>query len=389
MSDVGLTPAFLVFLVALIGLPFVLYLALVRHAESEALRDARSLSNVITIVRSYYAANVSGRLLQSDSKAILSENYHRIAGAIPIPATLSIELGDAIRQRAGDSSFMFYFVSDAPFKNRIRPPLDTFQADALRAFRRGEGQDEHWRLESDPNGSQRMRLAIPVRMEKNCVGCHNSHPDSTARHWKIGDVRGIQDVSVDLSLEGQAEDSWMLSLYLIFFAGACLVAMREYQRGNSSLRRMNETMESTQRELLTGRQTLQDTVDALHAKTAVLDQSPFAVIMFDTDVPDLPLRYVNNAFQTMTGYLASEVIGRSIQFLQGPESSTGAVKLMRESMVRRAEFETDIQIYRRDGTSFFSHVHGFASRTKSDGPAHYVVILTDPGHTQVTESAPH
>ena len=386
MSDVGLTPAFLVFLVALIGLPFVLYLALVRHAENEALRDARSLSNVITIVRSYYAANVAGRLLQSDSKAILSENYHRIAGAIPIPATLSIELGDAIRQRSGDGSFMFFFVSDAPFKNRIRQPLDNFQADALRAFRRGEGQDEHWRLESEPNGSQRMRLAIPVRMEKNCVGCHNSHPDSTARHWKVGDVRGIQDVSVDLSLEGQAEDSWMLSLYLMFFAGACLVAMREYQRGNSSLRRMNETMESTQRELLTRKQTLQDTVDALHARTAVLDQSPFAVIMCDTDDPGLPLSYVNNAFQTLTGYLASEVLGRSIQFLQGPDSNTDATKLIRESMARQTEFQTDIQIYRRDGSPIFSHVHGFASRTKAGDAAHYVVVLTSPAPTQVRET---
>jgi hypothetical protein len=72
----GLTPAFVIFLVALIGLPFVLYSALKQHAQNEALRDARSMSAVITIVRSYYAANVSARLLQSDTKAILSENYH-------------------------------------------------------------------------------------------------------------------------------------------------------------------------------------------------------------------------------------------------------------------------------------------------------------------------
>lgn len=377
MSDVGLTPAFLVFLVALIGLPLVLYLALVRHAESEALRDARSLSQVITIVRSYYAANVAGRLLQSDTKAVLSENYHRIAGAIPIPATLSIELGDAIRQRSVDGSFMFYFVSDAPFRNRIRQPLDNFQADALKAFRRGEGQDEHWRLESEANGSQRMRLAIPVRMEKNCVGCHNSHPDSTARHWKVGDVRGIQDVSVDLSLAGQAEDSWMMSLYLVFFAGACLVAMREYQRGNSRLRRMNHTMEFAQQALVTKAQTLQETVDTLQARTAALDQSPFAVILCES-VADMPLRYVNRAFESLTGYLASEVVGRSVQFLQGSDSSPDAVRQMRESMARLSEFEVDMLVYRRDGTSFPSRVHGFASHVPQGGATHYVLLLTAP-----------
>jgi PAS domain S-box-containing protein len=341
----GLTPAFVIFLVALIGLPAILYSALKNHAENEALRDARSMSAVITIVRSYYAANVSARLLQSDTKAILSENYHQIPGAVPIPATLSIELGDAIRQRSLDGSFLFHFVSDAPFKNRVRQPLDKFQTEALRAFRREDGEDELWRVESEPGSSPRMRLAIPVRMEKSCVGCHNAHPDSTATNWKVGDVRGIQDVSVDLSLTGQAQDSWLLSLYLVFFASACLVAMREYQLGNSSLRRLN--------------------------------QSPFAIIMCDPTAPSLPVCYVNKAFQRQTGYLASEVLGRSLQFLHGPESSTDAVRSMRECMLAQAEFEIDILSYRRDGKAFPSHLLGFPSADSESNLPRYVVCLTD------------
>jgi PAS domain S-box-containing protein len=373
----GLTPAFVIFLVALIGLPGILYSALKNHAENEALRDARSMSAVITIVRSYYAANVSGRLLQSDTKAILSENYHQIPGAIPIPATLSIELGDAIRQRSLDGSFLFHFVSDAPFKNRVRQPLDKFQTEALRAFRREDGEDELWRVESEPGGNPRMRLAIPVRMEKSCVGCHNAHPDSTATNWKVGDVRGIQDVSVDLSLTGQAQDSWMLSLYLVFFTAACLVAMREYQRGNSSLRRMNQTMAWSEQALLTKGQDLLKTVEELQTKTAVLDQAPFAIIMCDPTVPSLPVCYVNDAFQRQTGYLASEVLGRSLQFLHGPASSPDAVRSMRESMQAQAEFEIDILSYRRDGEAFPSHLLGFPSADSASNLPRYVVCLTD------------
>lgn len=373
----GLTPAFLVFLIALIGLPFVLYSLLWQHAQNEALRNARSLSAVITIVRSYYAANVSGRLLQSDSKAILSERYHEIPGAIPIPATLSIELGDAIRQRMADSSFLFYFVSDAPFKNRTRPPLDDFQSEALRVFRLEEGHAEHWRLEPEANGGQRMRLAIPVRMEKSCVGCHNAHPDSTATNWKVGDVRGIQDVSVELSLGGQAEDSGVLSLYLAFFVGACLVAMREYQLGNSNLRRLNVTMASSRQELEAQRQALLDRVNELHSKTAVLDQAPFAVILCDPTDPDIPVRFVNDAFQRHTGYLPAEILGRSLKFLQGPGSDPARLQSMWESIRRQAEFETDILIYRRDGTSFQSRILGFQSRDAQAALSHYVVCLTD------------
>ena len=29
-----------------------------------------------------------------------------------------------------------------------------------------------------------------------CVSCHNTHPDSPKRDWKVGDVRGIQEVSI-------------------------------------------------------------------------------------------------------------------------------------------------------------------------------------------------
>ena len=60
----GITPALALFLAALLAGPFVMYSALVRHAEFEALKGARAFSSVISIVRSYYAANVSGRLLQ-------------------------------------------------------------------------------------------------------------------------------------------------------------------------------------------------------------------------------------------------------------------------------------------------------------------------------------
>ena len=29
-----------------------------------------------------------------------------------------------------------------------------------------------------------------------CVNCHNTHPESPKRDWKVGDVRGIQEVTI-------------------------------------------------------------------------------------------------------------------------------------------------------------------------------------------------
>jgi adenylate cyclase len=41
-----------------------------------------------------------------------------------------------------------------------------------------------------------VRVISPIFMETTCVACHNSHPESPKLDWKVGDVRGIQEVSV-------------------------------------------------------------------------------------------------------------------------------------------------------------------------------------------------
>ena len=31
-------------------------------------------------------------------------------------------------------------------------------------------------------------------MQKTCVDCHNTHPDSPKKDWKVGDVRGVVEI---------------------------------------------------------------------------------------------------------------------------------------------------------------------------------------------------
>ena len=52
-------------------------------------------------------------------------NYEDVPGAIPIPATLSLELGKVISEQQHNISYRF--VSDYPFANRAPHPLDQFE----------------------------------------------------------------------------------------------------------------------------------------------------------------------------------------------------------------------------------------------------------------------
>ena len=94
-------------------------------------RQAADLNSVITSIRGYYANNVVGRMLAAHGQAHqVSHNYDSIPGAIPIPATLSLELGRVISEQ--QSNIPYRFVSDLPFKNRAAA-----RAGRLRAARAG------------------------------------------------------------------------------------------------------------------------------------------------------------------------------------------------------------------------------------------------------------
>jgi adenylate cyclase len=119
-------------------------------------------------------------------------NSRDIPGAIPIPATLSLELGKVISEQ--QRSIEYRFVSDFPFKNRTPHALDEFETAALGRFRQNSNQQ--LTQVSSSIFADDVRLVAPVIMERPCVNCHNSHPESPKTDWKVGDVRGIQEVSI-------------------------------------------------------------------------------------------------------------------------------------------------------------------------------------------------
>jgi PAS domain S-box-containing protein len=373
----GLTPALALFLIALMAGPVVMYLALVHHAEREALKDARAFSSVISIVRSYYANNVTGRIMAAGGAHVsLSENYREMAGGVPIPATLSIELGDKIRTDSVDQSLQFSFVSDAPFLRRPRPPLTDFQGEALKSFRREDSSTEYWRVE-DEDGMPRLRLAVPVRMEAGCVNCHNVHPDSPVRNWKVGDVRGIQEVSVDLAVLEQADQSGFLGGYMLFFLGSGLLALGESRRNNARLRRVNEDLDAARRQAEQREAQLKDTVDELGTKTTVIERAPFGVLLAAPGGGGLRFSYVNPAFCQQTGYRSEELQGAGLTLLFGPQTAAPSMQALQSAIQGIQTTEVDMVLHRRDASPMWARVLLFPTFDAQQRLQHYVACVSD------------
>jgi adenylate cyclase len=84
----------------------------------------------------------------------------------------------------------------SPCRNLMnrRKVLDQFEKSALDSLRNNPDQkivDTATSLFSD-----KVRLIAPVVMGPACVSCHNVHPESPKTDWKVGDVRGIQEVTI-------------------------------------------------------------------------------------------------------------------------------------------------------------------------------------------------
>ena len=235
-----------VFLTALVvvllaGLPIAVWLDLRDLSESALRRQATNLNSVISSIRGYYASNIVGRVLAAHGTTQVLPNYEQVPGAIPIPATLSIELGRVIGEQ--QSNIVYRFVSDYPFKNRAVHPLDGFEQRALSALRSNPEQqltDVSWSLFDN-----RVRHITPILMGATCVACHNSHPDSPKRDWKVGDVRGIQEITISQPIAANIFSFKYLLGYFVLAAAAGLTFIVLQGRQALAIAGMNRDLENT------------------------------------------------------------------------------------------------------------------------------------------------
>ena len=92
--------------------------------------------------------------------------------------------------------------------------------------------------------SDSVRLVAPVIMGAACVGCHNAHPESPKKDWKVGDVRGIQEVAIAQPIAANLFSFKFLLAYFVL-AAICGVSFLGMQRRQAMrIKGMNRELES-------------------------------------------------------------------------------------------------------------------------------------------------
>jgi serine/threonine protein kinase len=158
--------------------------------RSTALESAAQQSEMLEVVNALYSARVVERLWSHG--VVVTHDYATKTGAIPLPATFTIESGEEIG-RHSKTGMHFRLYSDYPFRSRKDGgPHDDFERAALVNLRKDPAVP-FYRFESFQERPS-LRYATARRMTSDCIGCHNNDPNSTKRDWKVDDVGGVLEI---------------------------------------------------------------------------------------------------------------------------------------------------------------------------------------------------
>nr|WP_232474223.1 PAS domain-containing protein [Sphingomonas sp. MA1305] len=97
-------------------------------------------------------------------------------------------------------------------------------------------------------------------------------------------------------------------------------------------------------------------LDACDPMQVGFNMTPVAMVVSDPTLPDCPLIYVNAAFERLTGFPASEILGRNCRFMQGPLTDPDDVARLRAAIAQREPIQLDLLNHRRDGTPFWNRL---------------------------------
>jgi eukaryotic-like serine/threonine-protein kinase len=161
-----------------------------RMVRTTALEGAAQQAETLECLNDLYSEAVDKALPKKT--VLVTHDYADRKDSLPLPATLTIDLGKRISERS-QSGMQVRLYSDYPWKFRTNGgPADHFEREALRRLR--ENPDEPVYTFEEYQGRPVLRYGVARRMRQTCLGCHNYDENSTKKDWKVGDVRGVVEI---------------------------------------------------------------------------------------------------------------------------------------------------------------------------------------------------
>ncbi len=240
--------ALLLIVLMAVGVAFMiwhLYRQQVALYHSMAIQGTSIQVETLKQFRKLYSDEIASRAKSWGLEVV--HDYEKRDRALPLPATLTMKLGEAIGRERPGAVVRLYSEYPFPWRKETGGAKDAFEVEALRELKKHPDQP-FYRFENF-QGRSSLRFAVADRMQSSCVTCHNTRPDSPKTDWKVGDVRGVLEFIRPLDNAGAAVASARASLWWAFSGIVAILgvgllgfgfALRGLRRSSASLQKSEE-----------------------------------------------------------------------------------------------------------------------------------------------------
>lgn len=108
-----------------------------------------------------------------------------------------------------------------------------------------------------------------------------------------------------------------------------------------------------------------------------LNASVSGIIITDNLQPDNPIIYCNTAFEKISGYMRSEIIGHNCRFLQGKDRSQRARQEVAEAIQKGQTCKVELRNYRKNGDLFWNELFMAPVKDEAGQITHFIGVQND------------
>ncbi len=127
--------------------------------------------------------------------------------------------------------------------------------------------------------------------------------------------------------------------------------------------------------------------EALRLRDRAIAAASDAILITGSLEENNPIIYANPAFEWMTGYTATEVLGRNCFFLQGPDTDPDVVAQIHTSLQAKQGCQVTLLNYRKDGTPFWNELTLTPTPDTNENGLNFIVVSRDVTERKANEEA--
>ncbi len=117
--------------------------------------------------------------------------------------------------------------------------------------------------------------------------------------------------------------------------------------------------------------------EAVKIREQAIIASSNGIAIVDASLPNLPLVYVNPAFEKMTGYSSSEVLGRNCRFLLAKDLNQPEIQQLKAAIQKAESCTVNLRNYCKNGSLIWVKLDVSHITDDQGNVTHYVCILND------------